>query len=175
MSILLNKFQVRSHDCHPNAQAALMSVFSIEGHEGPYASLPSEGTPKTGDIFPGAIVVMNANGNIELADNDDAKTDAPALLWTAVDGDQDLDGAFVGKATCLQGGMELELDTGNYVAAAYTIGQRLTVANTAANAGKFRAATTGEQIYAVVGSRGLDTATNILHAIVPAGICPAAP
>jgi hypothetical protein len=176
MSILTNKFQVRSHDCHPNAQAALMVVFAIEGHVGPYASLPASGTPPLGVIFPGAIVVMNANGNIELGDNDDPLTHVPSLLYTAVDGDQDYDGAFVGKVTCLQGGMELELDTGNYVAASYAKGEKLTVGHAGGSSkGQFRAAASTEQIYAVVGARGLDAATDILHVIVPAGICPALP
>ena len=175
MTILNNVFQVRSHDCHPNAQAALMVVFDVEGYLGPYASLPASGTPRAGAIFPGAIVVMNASGNATLADNDNALTDAPSLLFTAVDGDQDLDGAFVGKITCLQGGMELELDTGNYVAAAYTAGDFLTCGHAGGSSeGMFRAAATNEQMYAVVGSRGLDV-NNVLHVIVPAGICPAAP
>ncbi len=175
MTILTNNFQIRSHDCHPNAQAALMVVFNVANYTGPYAAVPASGTPVAGDIFPGAIVVMDANGQVDLADNDNALTDAPSLLYTAVDGDQDLDGAFTGLVTCLQGGMELELDTGNYESAAYTPGAKLSVGNTAANAGKFRAAAQGEQIYAVVGARGLNTVTNILHVIVPAGICPALP
>jgi len=153
-----------------------MVVFDVEGFAGPYASLPASGTPRAGDIFPGAIVVMNANGNATLADNDNALTDFPALLFTAVDGDQDLDGAFVGKITCLQGGMELELDVSNFVAGTYAPGDVLTVGHAGGSSvGQFRAAAGGEQFYAVVGSRGQDTVNNILHVIVPAGICPAAP
>ena len=165
-------FDVVSHDPHANAKAALMVVFDIEGYVGPYASLPASGTPQTGNIFAGAIVVMNANGKIILADNANALTDVPALLFTAVDGDQDFDGAFVGKATCLQGGMELKLGTPNYVAAAYAPGDKLTCDNT--TPGKFRAAVATEQIYGIVGSRGLDAVNNILYVIVPAGISPAA-
>ncbi len=176
MSLLNNKFQVRSHDCHASAQAALMVVLDVEGFAGPYASLPASGTPQPGAIFPGAIVVMNASGNAALADNDDASTDAPALLFTAVDGDQDLDGSFVGKVTCLQGGMELELDVTNFVAGVYTPGDFLTVGHAGGpSIGQFRAAASGEQIYAAVGSRGQDAVNSILHVIVPAGICPEVP
>lgn len=176
MTRLNNVFQVRSHDPHANAKTAMMIVADVEGFAGPYASLPASGTPTPGTIFPGAIVVMNANGNVALADNDNALTDAPSLLFTAIDGDQDLDGSFVGKVTCLQGGMELELDPSNYVSAAYTPGDKLTVGDTGSTSvGQFRAAVTNEQIYALVGSRGLDVSTSILHVIVPAGICPAMP
>lgn len=172
MTLLNVAFDVVSHDPHANAKAALMVVFNVEGFAGPYASLPASGTPQPGNIFPGAIVVMNANGNCLLADNADALTDAPALLFTAVDGDQDFDGAFVGKVTCLQGGMELKLGTPNYVPGAYTPGQKLTCDNT--TPGKFRVAVATEQIYGIVGSRGLDAATSLLYVIVPAGISPAA-
>jgi hypothetical protein len=151
----------------------MLVVFNVEGYQGPYASLPASGTPQPGDIFPGAIVVMNANGNVVLADNADALTDAPSLLFTVADGDQDLDGAFVGKVTCLQGGMELKLGEPNYVAGAYAPGDLLSCAS-GADAGKFEAAVAGEQIYAIVGSRGQDTTNNLLYVIVPAGINPAA-
>lgn len=173
MTLLNVEFDVVSHDPHANAKAAMMVMLDVEGYAGPYAALPATGTPQPGDIFPGAIVVMNANGKALKADNDDALTDAPALLFTSLDGDQDLDGAFVGKITCLQGGMELKLGQPNFVAAAYTPGDKLTCANTATHAGKFRAATSGEQIYGVVGARGLDATLNILYVIVPAGISPA--
>jgi hypothetical protein len=174
MTLLNVVFDIVSHDPHANAKASMMVMLDVEGYAGPYSALPATGTPRPGDIFPGAIVVMNANGKAQLADNDVALSDAPALLFTCIDGDQDLDGSFAGKVTCLQGGFELKLGQPNFVAAVYTPGQKLTVANTATHAGKFRAATSGEQIYGVVGSRGLDTTNSILYVIVPAGISPAA-
>lgn len=176
MALLANKFRVRSHDPSPLAQAAMLVVADAAVYNPPYASASDSGTPKPGVLFPGAIVVLNASGKAALADNDDALTDAPALLFTAADGDQDYDGAFTGKVTLLQGGMELELDPDNYVAAAYTPNQKLTCGHAGGTStGKFRAAASGEQIYAIVGPAGLDAATSILHVIVPAGICPAAP
>ena len=175
MTLLNVEFDVVSHDPHANAKASMMVMLDVEGYAGPYAALPASGTPQPGDIFPGAIVVMNANGNALRADNDDALTNFPVMLFVTIDGDQDLDGSFVGKITCLQGGMELKLGTPNYVAAAYTPGQKLTCGNTATDAGKFRAAASTEQIYGIVGSRGLDAATALLYVIVPAGISPALP
>jgi len=175
MTILNRSFDVITHDVHPNAQAALMKVFAVEGYVGPYSSLPASGTPVPGSLDAGTIVVMNSNGNVAKADNDDASSDAPALLWTVVDGDKDLDGAFVGKVTCLQGGMELKLDSVNYVAAAYTPGDYLTCGDAGTSSqGMWRAAAAGEQIYGVVSDEGLDATNELLYVLVPAGICPAA-
>ena len=173
MSRLNSQFDVISHDPHPNARAGLMSVFDVEGAPSPYGSLSAGGTPVAGPIFAGAIVVMNTGGKVLLADNDNALTNFPVMLWTAVDGDQDYDGAFVHKVTCIQGGMELLLDTVNFKADTYLPGQKLTCDNTAPKAGMFRKSTTGEQIYGIVGQLGQDTVKNTLHVIIPQGICPA--
>jgi hypothetical protein len=172
MTILNSLFDIIGHDPHANARAGLMTVLEVEGFSGPYASLPASGTPSPGDIPAGAIVVMNANGNAVAADNGDALTDAPSMLFVTVDGDQDYSGAFVGKLTCIQGGAEFQLDPENFVAASYTPGQWLSCA-TGADAGKFRAVASGEQIYGMVGQLGQDTTKNTLHVIIPQGIAPA--
>ncbi len=176
MTILNSLFDIIGHDPHANARAGLMTVLAVEGFAGPYASLPASGTPVAGDIPAGAIVVMNANGNAVMADNDDALTNAPTMLFVTVDGDQDYSGAFVGKLTCIQGGAEFQLDPENFVAGTYTPRQWLTCGDTTTTTvGKFRAAASGEQIYGMVGQLGQDTTKGTLHVIIPQGIAPALP
>lgn len=175
MTILNSLFDVISHDPHTNAKASLMTILAVEGFAGPYASLPASGTPVAGNIPAGSIVVMNANGNAVAADNDNALTDAPCMLFVTVDGDQDYGGAFVGKLTCLQGGAELQLDTANFKAASYAPGDWLTCDDAGTGtAGRFRAVASGEQIYGMVGSMGYDSSKDTLHVIIPQGIAPAA-
>lgn len=176
MTILNSNFDIIGHDPHANARAGLMTVLDVEGFAGPYASLPASGTPQPGDIPAGAIVVMNASGNAVLADNDDALTDAPCMLFVTVDGDQDYSGAFVGKLTCIQGGAEFQLDAENFVAGSYSPRDLLTCGDAGTSSeGQFRAATSGEQIYGMVGQLGQDTTKNTLHVIIPQGIAPALP
>lgn len=176
MTILNSQFDVIGHDPHPNARAGLMTVLPVDGAPNPYSSLPASGTPVAGDIPAGAIVVMNSSGNAVMADNDNALTDAPALMFVTVDGDKDYDGAFVHKITCIQGGAEYRLDTNNFVAGSYTPGNALTCGDTTSTSvGQFRVATAGEQIYGFVGSEGFDASKNTLHVIIPQGVCPAVP
>ena len=176
MTLLYSLFDIIGHDPHASARAGLMTVLSVEGFAGPYASLPASGTPAAGDIPAGAIVVMNTNGNAVLADNDDALTHAPCMLFVTVDGDQDYSGAFVGKLTCIQGGAEFQLDPANFVAGVYAPRAWLTCGDAGTTSqGQFRAAATGEQIYGMVGQLGLDTTKGTLHVIIPQGIAPASP
>jgi hypothetical protein len=158
MTQLSSKFDIISHDPHPAALASQMVVLAVAGAPGPAPS----GTPTPGAITAGTIVVMNASGEAIPADNDNASTDAPCMMFVAIDGNVDYDGAFVHKITCMAGGGELEVE--NYVAAAYVPGEMLTCGHAA----------TGEQIYGVVGPQGLDTVNNVLDVIVPQGIAPAA-
>lgn len=175
MTILNSQFDVISHDPLKTARAGLMTVLEVDGAVNPYSSLPASGTPVAGDIPAGTIVVMKNNGKAIVADNDDASTDAPQMFFVTVDGDQDYDGAFVHKLTCIQGGCELRLDTDNFVAGSYSPGDKLTCGDVGTTSeGKFRAATSGEQIYGMVGSEGQDTVNNTLHVIIPQGISPAA-
>ena len=171
MTILNSQFDVISRDPHKNALAGLMVVLDVKNAPGPYDSLPASGTPVPGDIPAGTIVVMDSTGEAIVADG--AVVTAPAMLFITVDGDQDYDGAFVHKLTCIQGGGEFKLDTNNFVAGTYAPGNFLTCAN-GADAGKFRVATTGEQIYGMVGPDGNDTVNNTLSIIIPQGISPAA-
>jgi len=175
MTILNSMFDIIGHDPHSNARAGLMTVLAVEGFAGPYASLPASGTPAAGSIPAGSVVVMNANGNAILADSALATGQAPAMMFVTVDGDQDYSGAFVGKLTCIQGGAEFQLDTANFVAAAYVPGEWLTC-GTSGTAGTFTkiSGTPGtQQIYGMVGQLGYDTTKDTLHVIIPQGIAPA--
>lgn len=176
MTLLNSQFDVISHDPHPNARAGLMVVLPVEGAPSPYDSLPASGTPVAGDIPPGACIMMNANGNAVKADNDDALTDAPALLYITVDGDMDYDGAFVHKITCCQGGGEFQLDTNNFKTDTYNPGDKLTCDDgTTGTAGRFRKAAAGEAIYGIVGTDGHDTQKGTLRILIPQGWAPAHP
>lgn len=169
MSILTSNFDIITHDPPENAKAGLAMVLSVYGAPAPGAG----GTPTAGSIPAGSIIVMNANGLAILADNDDATTHAPKLMFVTIDGDQDYDGSFVHKITCVQGGIEIL--TPQYVTASYAPGAMLTCgqASGTASVGKFRAATTGEQIYGVVGPLGLNSTKLVLDVIIPQGISPA--
>lgn len=169
MSILTSNFDIITHDPPESAKAGLAMVLSVYGAPAPGAG----GTPTAGSIPAGSIIVMNANGLAILADNDAATTHAPKLMFVTIDGDQDYDGSFVHKITCVQGGIEIL--TPQYLTASYAPGAMLTCGQASATAcvGKFRAAATGEQIYGVVGPLGLDATTLVLDVIIPQGICPA--
>ena len=176
MSLLNNNFDVISFDPHPAAGASLVTILDVANAPGPYSSLPASGTPVPGDIFPGAIVVMNASGQAVLADNDDALTAFPAMLYVAVDGDQDNDGAFVHRITCIQGGAEYKLDTTNFKSDTYAPNDKLTCGSVGSSEeGLFRKAVSTEQIYGMVGSQGYDAVNDTLHVIIPQGISPALP
>ena len=175
MTILNSQFDIISHDPHRNALAGLMTVLEVNNAPGPYDSLPASGTPVAGDIKAGNIVQMNTSGKAVKADNDDALSNAPAMMFIAADGDVDYDGAFVHKITCIQGGGEFLLDTNNFVADTYTPGNFLTCGHTAGSSvGLFRKAAAGEQIYGMVGQDGYDASKGTLHIIIPQGISPAA-
>jgi hypothetical protein len=169
MSILTSGFDVITHDPLEHSKAGLAMVLSVYGAPAPSSS----GTPTAGTIPAGSIVVMDANGLAIPADNDDATTHAPKLMFVTVDGDMDYDGSFVHKITCVQGGIEILTD--QYLAASYAPGAMLTCGQASATAcvGKFRAAASGEQIYGVVGPLGLNSTKGVLDVIIPQGICPA--
>jgi hypothetical protein len=169
MSILTSNFDIITHDPPENAKAGLAMVLSVYGAPAPGAG----GTPTAGSIPAGSIIVMNGNGLAILADNDDATTHAPKLFFVTIDGDQDYDGSFVHKITCVQGGIEIL--TPQYLTASYSPGAMLTCGQASATAcvGKFRAAATGEQIYGVVGPLGLNATKLVLDVIIPQGISPA--
>jgi hypothetical protein len=172
-------FDFAGCDPHVAAKAGLMTTMAVEGAPGPYDSLPASGTPLPGPIPQGAVVVMNASGNAELANNNPAGGNVvfPQMLFVAVDGDQDFDGCYVHVVTCIQGGFEFHTD--QYVGGVgYTPGAALTCGDDTGMvdySGMFRAAVKGEQIYGFVGARGLDTTNSVLYVIIPQGVCPAVP
>lgn len=174
MSQLNSKFDFHGRDPHAAAQAGLTTVLAVHGAPGPWGTPGSSGTPVAGTIVAGTIVVMNTSGKAIKADNADASTNAPQMFYITVDGDADLDGAFVHRLTCIQGGSEFILDPANFVADSYLPGDALSCASSA-DAGKFRKATSGEQIYGFVGSEGYNATDLTLHIIIPQGISPAKP
>jgi len=176
MTLLNSQFDVISRDPHPNARAGLMVVLPVKDAPSPYDSLPASGTPVAGDIPPGACIMMNSSGEAELADNDDALTNAPALLFITVDGDMDYDGAFVHRITCIQGGGEFQLDTNNFKTDTYNPGDKMTCDDVGTGTpGRFRKATSGEAIYGIVGPAGADTQKGTLNILIPQGWAPAHP
>lgn len=173
MTLLNSKFDIVTNDPHPNARAGLMLVLDVAGAAGsPYGAGSVGGTPIPGTIGPGTIVVMDANGEAVPADNDNALTDAPSLLFIVVDGNIDYDGSFTNKLTCIHGGLEVVTEA--FAADTYAPGDKLTCSN-AGDAGKLRKAASGEQIYGIVGPAGLNTVDNTLNVFIPQGIAPAMP
>lgn len=169
MSILTSNFDVITHDPPEHAKAGLALVLAVAGAPAP----GSGGTPTAGTVAAGSIVQMNASGLAIPADNDAATTNAPCLLFVTIDGDEDYDGSFVHKITCIQGGIEIL--TPEYVVAAYTPGGLLTCGDTATSSvGQFRTAAATEQVYGIVGPLGVNATTGVLDVIIPQGICPAA-
>lgn len=171
MSILTNGFDAITHDPPEYAKGGLALVLSVYGAPAP----SSTGTPTAGTIPAGSIVVMNSSGLAIPADNDTtATTNAPSLMFVTVDGDMDFDGSFVHKITCVQGGIEIL--TPQVYGTSFTPGGKLTCGQASGTAciGKFRTASTGEQIYGIVGPLGYNATTALLDVIIPQGICPAA-
>lgn len=172
MAQLDSKFDFHGRDPHVAAPTGLMTVLAVQGAPGPWGTPQSSGTPVAGSIAAGTIVIMNTAGKAIIADNASAATNAPCMMYITVDGDTDLDGAFVHRITCIQGGTEFVLDPANFVTDSYLPGDFLTCASSA-DAGKFRKATSGEQIYGQVGSEGYNATDLTLHVIIPQGIAPA--
>lgn len=184
MALLNSNFDVISRDPLKTALAGLVVVLDVQGASSPYSTLPASGTPAAGLIAAGSIVVMNQGGKAVLADTANTTsnptvggTAAPCLMFITVDGDQDYDGSFVHKLTCIQGGGEFKLDTANFVTDTYLPCDLLTCGESGGptdTSGMFRIATTDEQIYGIVGSDGYDAVNDTLSIIIPQGICPAA-
>jgi hypothetical protein len=176
MTILNSKFDIIGRDPHQNARAGLLVVLPVNSPP----AVQSDGTPTAGSIVAGTIVAMNTSGKAVVADNAaGAKLGGyPTLLFTAIDGDADFDGAFVHRVTCIQGGAEFQLGlTANVVGTTgFVVGTPLTV-STGADVGKWMVAAAGgtKQIYGFVGQDGIDTAKGILNVIVPQGLSPAMP
>lgn len=181
MTILTSKFNFRGRDPHPAALASLTTVLAVHGALGPYSTPGGSGTPVVGPIFRGAIVCMDANGEAILADSDATNVayqsdQIKTPFFVAVDGDQDFDGAFVHKVSCIQGGAEFltdqfTVDPGLIPGAPLCPGGTI-----GGDVGMFRLAiptivpATDEQVYGYVGSEGYNTVTGLLHVIIPQGV-----
>lgn len=118
----------------------------------------AQGTPQPGTIVPGMIVTLNANGYWDLATSPNLSAPAlPIPMGFVHGGDDDFDGAYLGKLVVLAGLAELLTDQFNGVS--FPAGTPLV-----ANAGRFEAkvsAASGLQVVGYVGSRGLSN--GILH------------
>jgi hypothetical protein len=174
MTLLNSQFDVISHDPHPNARAGLLVVLPVKDAPSPYDSLPASGTPVAGDIPPGMCIAMDSDGLAVPADQDNITP--PAILFITVDGDQDYDGAYVHKITCIQGGGEFQLDTNNFKVDTYSPGDVLTADDGGTGtAGRWRKAVAGEAMYAIVGPDGADTQKGTLRILIPQGWAPVHP
>jgi hypothetical protein len=183
MTILTSKFNFNGHDPHRAALGSLTTVLAVHGATGPYSTPGGSGTPVIGPVFRGAIVCMDLAGSGEavLADNDATVVAFQAsgtrtMYFVAVDGDQDFDGAFVHKVTCIQGGVEILTD--QFTADPGLVpGAPLRPGGTGAgDVGMFVLATPSivpaadEQVYGYVGSEGVNATTGLLHVIIPQGV-----
>jgi hypothetical protein len=165
MSLLNSNFDIITNDPHACALAGLMLMIPVASPPAPAVS----GTPTPGVIGAGTIVAMDANGEAVVADG--AVNVAPSMLFVAVDGDKDNDGAFVHVLTCLQGGGEIL--TEQYASGVFVPGNPL-ACGTGADVGKFvvPAGSATEQLYGIVGPLGLDTVKGVLDVLIPQGISP---
>jgi hypothetical protein len=165
-----SKFDVITHDPHPNALAGLMLVLDPDPTLLPSPPFNTEGTPVAGPFQPGQVVMMDANGHAVLGVAPLAAVGVPVLPFVTVDGDSDLDGAAMHRLTCIQGGLEIITPYFEVAAPALTPGTPLTFGITTPGNFEERAggAATG-QIYGFVGPQGqfqID-GIDVLDVIIP--------
>jgi hypothetical protein len=111
----------------------------------------TQGTPQPGTIIPGLAVSLNSNGYWGLATSPDLSAALPQLIGFVHGGDDDFDGAYVGKPVILCGFAEFVTD--QFSGASFPQGTPLTV-----SAGLFVAKTSAAsalQVVGFVGNRGL--------------------
>jgi hypothetical protein len=129
------------------AQEAATAIDSGVGVTTPNA----QGTPQPGTIIPGMAVTLNSNGYWGLATSPDLSSALPALIGFVHGGDDDFDGAYLGKLVVLSGFAELVTD--QFTGGSFPPGTPLTV-----SAGMFVAKTnpaSALQVVGFVGNRGL--------------------
>lgn len=116
------------------------------------------GSPQPGTIVPGSIVTLNSSGYWSAATSPDLSVPSlPIPIGFVHGGDDDFDGAFLGKLVVIAGLAEFLTDQFNGVS--FTPGGPLV-----ANAGKIEAktvASSGLQLIGYIGNRGLQN--GILH------------
>ena len=112
----------------------------------------AQGTPQAGTIIPGMAVALNSSGYWELATSPTLGTPSlPIMIGFVHGGDDDYDGAYVGKPVVLYGYAEFLTD--QFTGASFPPGTPLTV-----SAGLFAAKTSASstlQVVGFVGNRGL--------------------
>ena len=120
----------------------------------------SEGTPTPGVIEPGHVVTMNSSGNWDLATSPTLGTPAlPLLMGVVHSGDDDFDGAYLGKLVVLSGPVEILTD--KVTGSSFPIGTNLTV-----TAGRFVTEVTASSTIQRVGYVGAQGFKNgVLHVI----------
>jgi uncharacterized protein YaiE (UPF0345 family) len=168
MTKFASKFDVVTHDPHPNALAGLMVV--LEPYPLPSPLRNTEGTPNPGTFEPGMVVMMNGDGKATLGIAPDTTAANPILPFVTVDGDWDLDGAAVHRLTCIQGGLEIQTEKYTPDVAGFTPGEALTFG--IATAGLFEKRGATNQIYGFVGPRGeyAVDGVDVLDVIIPQGV-----
>jgi hypothetical protein len=130
------------------AQEAATAISTGTGVTTPNA----QGTPQPGTIVPGLAVTLNSSGYWDLATSPTLGTPSlPILIGFVHGGDDDFDGAYLGKLVVLCGYAEFLTD--QFTGASFPPGTPLTV-----NAGQFVAKTSAAstlQVVGFVGNRGL--------------------
>ena len=174
MTKFASKFDVVTHDPHPNALAGLMVVLDPDPRTIPSPPFNTEGTLLPGIFEPGQIVMMDANGDAVLGVAPDTTTTLPVLPFITVDGDWDLDGAAVHRLTCIQGGLEVQTEQYFPDVAGFVPGAPLTFGITAPGLfeNKSGIGAINMQIYGYVGPRGeyAVDGVDVLDVIIPQGV-----
>lgn len=119
----------------------------------------SEGTPQAGNIVPGMVVSLNSAGYWDLATSPDLTATFPQPIGFVHGGDDDFDGAYLGKLVVLYGFAEFKTDQIN--GSTFVPGQVLV-----ANAGKIEVKASfsgGQQVIGYVGNQGF--VNGVLHVI----------
>jgi hypothetical protein len=171
MTKFASKFDVVTHDPHPNALAGLMVV--LEPYPLPSPLRNTEGTPNPGTFEPGMVVMMNANGKAILGIAPDTTAAVVILPFVTVDGDWDLDGAAVHRLTCIQGGLEIQTENYTPDLAGFVPGAALTFGVTTSGLFENKSGLAADmQVYGFVGPRGeyAVDGVSVLDIIIPQGV-----
>ena len=162
-------FDITTRDPHPNALAGLMVILDVLNPP----AVSGSGTPTPGTIVKGNVLEMDpSTGKAILGDSIGHTATTPKLYVFAVDGDTDLDGAFLHKVTCVEGGMQMKTDQYELGAGSYDPGVALTVGTVGSGtAGQLTILTgAGEPLLGFVGPGGV-LPDGSLDVIVPQGRC----
>lgn len=170
---LSQKFSPRSMNPMPGALSGLwMSVQASEVAtavaSGTGAGVADDnGTPTAGTVTPGQVVVVNAQGTLDLATSPTLNSAVPILPFIVFSGDDDFSGSLVGDLLIFHGGARF--DTEKYDGITYNPGDWLIAS--AGTPGNFapKVGSDNRQIIAQVGPRGLSN--GVLDVVMPQGVC----